>query len=465
MNAMKKLLSVFVVLAMLLSFAACDSSKKKNDDDDEDEDESEETVELNNDFEGKYEGKIDFVDFYCFALNYPTSDTEDFAEDMKDYSLTAIFDIKEDTLDISFDCKDKDIEEFVNDFYTAVAESMFEEDEIEDKMAEAEEQIESEIDSLKDMADETEDDIEYEFDGESELTLTLDGEDIEMEIDFGKKKFTVESAECTDSDFDLFANMFVDVTFKKVANYDDGKKDDDDESSKDESEESKNEEKPSNRPTDTPSFSETPDESQEESSVLVPDEPDEPVVPDVPTVPDASVIVGTYTGEVNLLDLYYIMYEYDEDIYAADEYMDYYYVVDSTLTITQSTVSITISPDDETINAFIDALFYAACEMLVEKGESGGMDADALFAANATTIAQDKVTFKSFVEEFYLINCSYTYDAEWEEMTVSVNGQDVLFSLFVYSDYIEVYTISDDNGGNVAANLSTVFKGVEFNKN
>ncbi len=436
MNIMKKLLSVFVVLAMLLSFAACDSSKKK-DDDDEDEDESGEAVELNNDFEGTYEGEISLLDVYCFALEYPKAEAEDFAADMDDYTATATLNIKDDTFDMSFECSSKDIKKFVNDFYTAVAESMFDEDEVESQLADAADHIEDEIDALEEyFADSEDKDIDYTFDGESAFEFSMGGADFEFELDLGTKKFTVKNVESSASDYDDFCDIFEDVTFKKVANYEGGKKDDDD----DKKDESKDENKPENKPGFAPNET-SKDESKNEST-FVP-------VPVLPDETPAEGITGTYAGVIYLLDAYYIMNEFEDDVYAADEYMEHIYYLDVTLTITDSTITFDIIEEPETVDAFLDEFAYALLAYYYP--DYTEEQVQAAIAAIADDIAGDKAALKTFIEEIYFYNCGCTYDEGSEVISIDVYGNTMNISIIIddTTGDFEIYSVYDDNFENI----------------
>jgi len=438
MNIMKKLLSVFVVLAMLLSFAACDSSKKKDDDD---EDESDEAAELNNDFEGTYEGEVDLVDVYCYALDYPKAEAEEYAADMDDYTATAILNIKDDTFDMSFECSNKDIKNFVNDFYTVVAESMFDEDEVESQLADAADHIEEEIEALEDYFSDSENDIEYEFDGESAFEFSLGGADFEFELDLGTKKFTVEDVECSASELDGFGEIFEDVTFKKVANYEGGKKDDD---------ESKDESKPENKPGFAPDET-SKDESKTESNPVIDNNPESSFAPvPVPPVdtPDEG-ITGTYAGVIYLLDAYYIMNEFEDDVYAAGEYMENIYYLDVTLTITDSTISLDIIEEPDTVDAFLDEFAYALLAYYYPDYTEEQIQA--AIAAIADDIAGDKAALKTFIEEIYFYNCGCTYDEGSEVISVDVNGNTMNISIIIddTTGDFEIYSVYDNNFENI----------------
>ncbi len=458
MNIMKKLLSVLLVLAMLLSFAACDSSSKKNNNDDDDEEESKSEVKLNNDFEGKYEGEIAFIDYYCFTLNYPTADAKEYAEDVKDYTVTTTIDIKADTLDISFECSDKDIKGFVNDFYTAFAKSMFDEDEVESRLEEAEEQIQKEIASLKDVIDETENDVQYEFDGDDQLSLTFGDGILRLEIDFGSKKFTVEDFDAANMDLEKFAGMFKGVTFKKIANYEGGNKDNSSDAPSDvpsnntSKDESKPESKPQSKPESKPESSDTP-------SILPPQESSNSGI-DVPSTNDE--IDGTYVGEIDLLDVYYALNGRNSIVYNAEPYMDATYSLEVVIEINNGVMSLDITEDNAIIDAFVQSFAYAFLKASVPNYTEEQLAA--AVAQMAGDIASDQASMKILICALYFSNKNYTFD-DSSELKVDVDGEITIFNVIIdaTTGNFEIFSVYDEAYNN-DEDLEAVFDSTVFVK-
>ncbi len=183
MKNFTKLLSVLLVFAMLLSFAACDSKKKNRDDDDDEE-------KINNDFEGVYEGEIPTaIIWWYFGGN---DDFEDEYESVSKYKTTCIFDIKKETISISFKASEKNTKAFAEALSGIIDESV---ESITEKLTLGYNQIKNSV---------------YTYDGESKLTIN----NTVFQLETGKRKFTV-----TNVADNYLSQVYLGVTFKKVKNY------------------------------------------------------------------------------------------------------------------------------------------------------------------------------------------------------------------------------------------------------
>ncbi len=207
----KRIISVFVILAMLLSFAACQTKSDKDKDDDEDETES-----INNDFEGKYEGEVDLVNVMVLYLNNE-DEIEAVIDELGGKSfIKAVFDIRETTLDITFSGKTSEIEKYLREFYDTYAYIHFDTEEKAESALEDidDEAIERLIDRVKGtLEDLSSENIVYELNENDTIIAEFPDETIEFELGKGKKKFTVEY-----STVDFYNNLLKDVEFKKTAN-------------------------------------------------------------------------------------------------------------------------------------------------------------------------------------------------------------------------------------------------------
>jgi len=207
----KRIISVFLILAMLLSFAACQTESDKNKDDDDDETES-----INNDFEGKYEGKVDLVKIMCLYLK-DEGEIDAVTEELSGEAFVkVIFDIRETTLDITFSGKSSEIMEYLPEFYDTYAYIHFDtEEEAESALEEInDEAIEHMRDRIKDTLEElTDENIVYELNDNDTIIAEFGNETIEFELDKGKKKFTVEYV-----DEEGYNRLLKGVKFTKIAN-------------------------------------------------------------------------------------------------------------------------------------------------------------------------------------------------------------------------------------------------------
>ncbi len=446
MSIMKRLLSVLLILAMLLSFAACDD-KKKSSDDDEDEDE-EKTANVNDDFAGTYEGEIDLLNVYC--VTYESASDDDilsFGEGLEGkYTATMVLALKDDTADISFEFEEKDVEKFVEKFYRNMAEDMFEdEDELEEAMEEAEEAIQDDIDAMIEFLEETDEDIAYESDEESEIILG----DLELEIEAGKKKFTVVSV-----DDDSFDTMLKDVTFKKVKNFKNSNKKDDEseEAGKDNEDEDEDEDEDESkdeddkRPSNRPSIDHIPETSKDESEEESSDEP-------IETPDDQSFPTGTYTAQIDLANVFSAMYDCDESVLDIAAYMDEAITIEATFDIKSNTISFNFTGDiDSQAKAFAEGLYTAWVSVTGE---------DISVYENDITEDTDKLI--AYLKDFYFNNCSYSYDSDWESLTIDLGTVNVVYNLYVYDDYFIVASVTNEESEYIPV-YQLMFDDVEFSK-
>ncbi len=185
MKTFKKILSFFLVFAMLLCFSACEKDKSKRDDDDEDEDE---LSEINDDFKGVYEGKVDLAEIFRKAYFIQDFDSESM-EDLKgEYFVKVFWSFKKTTSELYFEVDKDDFEDFSEDIEAndGIFESVW--DYLNNKQT-----------------------FEYEYNESSLKLYTYKSYYYNIQIDCGKKKFTVLK---TDE-----MKWLEGVTFKKVKNY------------------------------------------------------------------------------------------------------------------------------------------------------------------------------------------------------------------------------------------------------
>ncbi len=440
MSIMKRLLSVLLILAMLLSFAACDDKKKNNDDEDEDEDE-EETANVNNDFAGTYEGEIDLLNVYCVTFeNAADDDVLSYGEGLEGkYTATMVIALKDDTADMSFEFEEKDVEKFVEKFYRNMAEDMFEdEDELEEAMEDAEDAIQDDIDAMIEFLESTDEDLAYESDEESELILG----DLELEIEAGKKKFTVVSVD--DDDFDV---MLKDVTFKKVKNFKDSNKKDDESEEDDKDNEDEDEDEDDKRPSNRPSRPSIDNNENKEESA---DDPiDEPVeIPD-----DVNFPAGRYTAEINLANVFSAMYDCDESVLEYAGYMSETITTEATIEVKGNTISLSFTGNvDSDSKTFVEGLYGALAEQQ-------GLSASDF----ASDIEYDTEKLAAYLNDFYFTNATYTYDSDWESMVIDLGSVKVVFNFYVYDDYFIIASITNESSEYLPV-YQLIFDDVTFSK-